>query len=75
MVHQEHPDVLRARTFEVIRTMDRLPEGPDRDALDAYREDLARIACAQQHQPTRTVTPPERAPRLAPTSPGLGVDL
>jgi conjugative relaxase-like TrwC/TraI family protein len=47
MDHAENADVIRARTLEVIRTLQRLPDGPDRDALNAYRDQLGAQARAE----------------------------
>jgi hypothetical protein len=41
MTHAEHPDMIRTRMVEVVRTLERMPVGPDHDALAAYRERLA----------------------------------
>jgi hypothetical protein len=75
MVHPEQPDVIRARTLEVLRARQRMPLGPERDALDAYQEQLAAQGRTQQHAPTPAVTRRALTPRLAPRPPGLGIDL
>ena len=71
MNHAEQPDVIRARMLEVVRTLQRMPEGPDRDALDTYRNQLAarrpddRAATSTNHQATsagpRALAAPARA--------------
>lgn len=72
MNHAESPDVIRARMLEVVRTFQRLPDGPDRDALDAYREQLTAFGQAieppaspiTQHAPTLARSPHPRGPSI-----------
>src|SRR5439155_23400118 len=52
MTHAEHPDVIRARMLEVVRTLQRLPEGRDRASLDNYRHQLAAIGRTTRQTPT-----------------------
>jgi hypothetical protein len=70
MTHAELPQVIRTRMFEVVRALQRTTHGPDRDALDAYRQQLAAAgraieqpATPHARQPTPTLTrsplPPE----------------
>jgi conjugative relaxase-like TrwC/TraI family protein len=78
MTHPEHPDVFRDRKREVIHTRRRMPEGPERDALDAYSEQLSARAREQLHRPTPAITRhPELTRPLAPAPEprGLGIDL
>jgi hypothetical protein len=78
MTHPEHLDVLRERKRELIYTRTRMPEGPERDALDAYSAQLSAHVREQLHDPTPGIT---RRPELtrplapAPEPPGLGIDL
>jgi hypothetical protein len=75
-LHPEQPDVIRARTLEVIRASQRMPPGPERDALDAYGQQLAEMGRTQHHAPTPAVTRrPAPTRPLAPAPPGLGIDL
>ena len=39
----EQPEVIRGRMLEVMRTLQRVPEGSHRDALDTYRHQLAAL--------------------------------
>jgi hypothetical protein len=77
MNHAEHPDVIRGQMLEVVRTLQRLPEGPDRDALDSYRHQLATIGRTTRQTPTPTVAPsaPEPAPALEPRLPARSIEL
>jgi conjugative relaxase-like TrwC/TraI family protein len=78
MTHPEHPDVLRDRKLEVVRARMRMPESPERDALDAYGDQLSAQLRDQLHRPTPAITRQrELAPGLAPAREprGLGIDL
>jgi conjugative relaxase-like TrwC/TraI family protein len=77
MLCPERPDVIRDRMVEVLRAMDRMPEGRERDALDAYREHLAAHGRAQLDQPTPAITrhPAPTRPLVAPEPPGRGIEL
>jgi hypothetical protein len=78
MTHPEHPDVIRERKVEVIHTRRRMRPGRERDALDAYSEQLTTQAREQRHQPTPAITRrPEPARPLAPAPEprGLSIDL
>ncbi len=66
MLHAEQPDVIRTRMLEVARTLQRLPDGADRDALDTYRDELAAVGRTveqPQHQPSRNQPGPPRSRR------------
>jgi hypothetical protein len=75
MNHAEHPDVIRTRLLEVLRTRQRLPEGPDRDALDAYRHQLAALGRAIEQPPAVTVTQPTRSLARSPRPRGPSIEL
>jgi hypothetical protein len=71
MTHAEHPDVIRSRMVEVVRTLQRTPEGPDHEALAAYQDQLAAAGRAIEQVPTpptktpaQTLTPAPRPPKL-----------
>jgi hypothetical protein len=71
----EHPDVIRARMLEVIRTLQRMREGPERDALDAYRNRLAAVGRTIEPPPAPPITQPARSLALSPRQRGLSIDL
>jgi hypothetical protein len=75
--HAEHPDVIRSRMLEVLRSLQRLPEGPDRDDLDSYRKRLATLGRTPRQTPTPTVAPsaPEPGPALEPRLPARSIEL
>ena len=75
MNHAEQPEVIRGRMLEVMRTLQRVPEGSDRDALDTYRHQLAALGRAIEQQPTPATRQP--APTLArsPRPPGPTIEL
>ena len=75
MIHAEQPDVIRARMLEVVRTLQQLPEGPDRDALDTYRDQLAAVGRTIEQRPAPTITQPAPAPALSPRPPGPSIEL
>jgi conjugative relaxase-like TrwC/TraI family protein len=75
MTHPEHPDVIRSRIVEVVRTLQRTPEGPDHDALDAYRERLAASGRAIEPAPTPATTTPTRELTTSPPVPELTIEL
>jgi hypothetical protein len=62
MNHAEQPDVIRARMLDVIRTLQRLPNGVERKVLETYRNQLAAIG--------RTIEPPS-APSIRQRVPNL----
>jgi ATP-dependent exoDNAse (exonuclease V) alpha subunit len=62
MTHTDHPDIVRGRMLEVARTLQRLPQGPERDALDGYREQLVEAGRAIEETPSPATT--QRAPAL-----------
>ena len=78
LTHPEHPDVLRERKREVIHARMHMPDGPERDALDPYSQQLSVQMREQLHQPTPAIT---RHPELTrplvpePEPRGLGIDL
>ena len=61
--HAEQPDVIRGRMLEVVRTLQHLPEGPDRDALDTYRDQLGAVGRTIDQPPVPSIT--QRAPTAA----------
>ena len=63
MNHAEQPDVIRTRMLEVVRTLQRLPDGPDRDALDTYRDQLAALGRTIEQPPPPAITQPAPVPR------------
>ena len=74
MLHAEQPDVIRTRIVEVVRTLQRLPDGADRDALDTYRDELAAVGrTVEQRAPT--ITQPARSPALSPRPPGPSIEV
>ena len=75
MNHAEHAGVIRARTLEVIRALQRTPDGPDRDALNAYRNQLGAQGRAQLEKPGPRPAQPTMPPPLQPVSPGLQIEL
>ena len=74
MNHSEQPDVIRAHMLEVLRTQQRLPEGPERDALDTYRDQLAALGHATPQPPTPIISPSAQAPTLAPRPPAAALN-
>ena len=75
MNHAEQPDVIRARMLEVVRTLQRLPEGPDRDALDTYRDQLAALGRTVEQPPDQPSRNQRRSPALSPRPPGPSIEL
>ena len=76
MEHPEHLDVIRDRKVEVIRAQMRMPDGPERDALDTYSQQLSVQAREHRDQPTPANTRhPAPTRPLAPEPRGLGIDL
>jgi conjugative relaxase-like TrwC/TraI family protein len=75
MNHSEQPDVIRARMLEVLRIRQRQPEGPERDALDTYRDQLAALGRATPQPPIPIISPSAQAPTLAPRPLGRGLEL
>ena len=74
MLHAEQPDVIRTRMLEVVRTLQRLPDGADRDALDTYRDELAALGrTVEQRAPN--ITQPARTPALSPRPPGPSIEV
>jgi hypothetical protein len=71
----EQPDVIRTRMLEVARTLQRTPEGPDRQALDTYRDELAALGRKHREPPIPTVVPSAPVPALEPRPPGRGIEL
>jgi conjugative relaxase-like TrwC/TraI family protein len=73
MNHAERPDVIRTRMLEVVRTLQHLPDGPDRAALDTYRDQLTALGRTLEQPPAPSITQP--APTLAqsprPTGPSI----
>jgi conjugative relaxase-like TrwC/TraI family protein len=74
MTHAEHPDVIRTRLVEVVRTMQRAPDGPGRDALEAYRQHLT--AAGRTIEMKRTPATRALAPELtrSPCAPELTIE-
>ena len=75
MNHAEQPEVIRGRMLEVMRTLQRVPEGSDRDALDAYRHQLAAIGRAIEQPPAVTATQPTRSLARSPRPRGPSIEL
>jgi hypothetical protein len=77
MNHAEEPDVIRTRMLEVVRTLQRIPEGPDREDLDTYRHQLAALGRTIRQPPTPTVVPrtPEPARAVEPQRPDQSIEL
>jgi conjugative relaxase-like TrwC/TraI family protein len=75
MNQAEQPDVLRARTLEVIRTLQRIPEGPEHDALDIYRDRLAALGRTIEPPPAPAIRQPARSPALSPRPRGPSIEL
>ena len=78
LTYPEHLDVIRERKREVIHARMHMPEGPERDALDAYSQQLSAQMRDHGHQPTPGITRrPELTRPLAPVPEprGLGIDL
>src|SRR5206468_227197 len=65
-----------SRGRHVIHARMHMPEGPERDALDVYSEELNARVREQLDDPTRSVTRrPELTRPVAPEPPGLGIEL
>jgi transposase len=75
MNHAERPDAIRARTLEVIRTLQRMPEGPERDVLDMYRDRLAALGRTIEPSPAPAIRQPARSPARSPRSRGPSIEL
>jgi conjugative relaxase-like TrwC/TraI family protein len=73
LAHPEQLDVVHARADEVTRLLSHTPPGPDRDALDAYRDRLDELGTAPElHMPDATR---DADLALRPTEPHLELDL
>ena len=75
MNHTEQPDVIRARTLEVIRTLQRMPQGPERDALDLYRDRLAGLGRTIEQSPAPAIRQPARSRAPSPRPFGPSIEL
>jgi conjugative relaxase-like TrwC/TraI family protein len=76
LTHPEHLDVLRDRKREVVQARMHMPDGPERDALDAYSQQLSAQMREQLHEPTPAITRhPALTRPLGPEPRGLGIDL
>jgi conjugative relaxase-like TrwC/TraI family protein len=75
LTHAEHSDVIRTRMIEVVRTMQRTPEGPDHDALAAYRDQLTAAGRAVDQAPTQETRTPAPVPARSPREPELTIEL
>jgi ATP-dependent exoDNAse (exonuclease V) alpha subunit len=75
MTHPERPDVNRTRMLEVARTLQRLPNGPDRDALDTYRHQLAAMGRTIEQSPAPSITQPAPSPAPSPRPRGPSIEL
>ena len=64
--HPERPDVVHARTQEVTQLLSHTPPGPERDALDAYRDRLHELAPSPEPPTPEGPSAPDRE---------LGLDL
>ena len=73
MNHAEPPEVIRARMLEVLRVLQRIPEGPEHDALDTYRHQLATVG--RTIEPSPHVRQPAPAPALSPRPPQPSIEL
>ena len=73
MNHAEPPEVIRARMLEVLRVLQRIPEGPEHDALDTYRHQLATVGRTIEQSPH--VRQPAPAPALSPRPPEPSIEL
>ena len=75
MNHGEEPDVIRTRMLEVVRTVQHLPDGPDRAALDTYRDELAALGRTIEQLPAPALTQPGRSPALSPRQQAPSLEL
>ena len=75
MNHAEQPEVIRTRMLEVVRALQRMPEGPDRDALDTYRNQLAALGRTIDQPPAPSITQPAPAPMRSPRPPRPSIEL
>jgi conjugative relaxase-like TrwC/TraI family protein len=73
MNHAEQPEVIRARTLELIRILQRMPDGPERDALDIYRDQTAAVGRTIEKSPD--VRQPAPSPALSPRPPEPRIEL
>jgi ATP-dependent exoDNAse (exonuclease V) alpha subunit len=74
MHHAEHPDVIRTRILEVVRTLQHMPDGPDRDALDSYRDQLAAAGRTIEQPPPPSITEPAPSPAPSPLPRGPSIE-
>ncbi len=72
MTHAEPPEVTRARMLEVLRVLQRIPEGPEHDALDTYRHQLATVGRTIEQSPH--VRQPAPVPALSPRPPEPSIE-
>jgi conjugative relaxase-like TrwC/TraI family protein len=75
MNRAEQPEVIRARTLDVIRTLERMPEGTERDALDIYGQRLATVGRTMEQPPAPASTQPARSPSHSPRPRGQSIEL
>ena len=75
MNHAEQPEVIRARILEVVRTLQRIPTGPEHDALDTYRTELAAVGRSIEQSPVPDVRQPALSPALAQRPPEPSIEL
>jgi hypothetical protein len=74
MTHADHADVIRSRVVEVVRTMQRTPEGPEYDALADYRDQLAAAGRAIEQSPPPAMRTPTSTLTSSP-APELTIEL
>jgi conjugative relaxase-like TrwC/TraI family protein len=75
MNEAEQPDVIRAQIMEVIRTLQRVPDGRDRDALDTYRDQLASVGRTIEQTPAPSIKQPAPTLALSPRRRGPSIEL
>ena len=75
MNHAEEPDVIRTRVLEVVRALQRLPDGADRDALHTYRAQLAAVGRTVEQLPAPAVSQQAPNPALSPRPRGPSIEL
>ena len=75
MNHAEEPDVIRNRVLEVVRALQRLPDGADRDALHTYRAQLAAVGRTVEQLPRLAVSQRAPNPALSPRPRGPSIEL
>ena len=71
--HPEQPDVVHSRTDEVTQLLTHTPPGPERDALEAYRDQLDELGTAPELHTPEVTRDAELA--LSPSAPDLDLDL